>query len=261
MTDSTVPGVPPLASPLGPPRSGEPWFRRVVLFSLMAAPCPLVPLPLLDDWVLARVKKRMVIEIARGRVTLGEREVGILAGFESEASGCFLVGLVRGTVRLILRVVGGLFRKVLFFLALRDCVVASSRVFQEGYLLHRALDGPSAGLDAHRVRRALEAALREVDPKPVRGVVRGVLTTARTSLRRMARLLGGTFRRRAGRAGGEAAVPVAAGEELYGGLVDQLATALGQDRELLARLDGALFRALAAERLDPPERNRETSGR
>lgn len=249
------------ASPLGPARTGEPWFRRVVLYSLLAAPCPLVPVPLLDDWVESRVRKRMVVDLARGRVPLSEREVAILAGLEAPASGCFVLALLVTGFRLVFKLLGGLFRKVLFFLTIKDCVTATSRTFHEGYLLHRALDGPSAGLDAHRVRRAVEAAIREVDPRPVRGVIRGVLATGKAALVGTARLFGNTFRRRADRVAGEAALPVDEGEALVGGLVDQLAAALGQDRDHLARLDGALFRALQAARLDPPERNRETSGR
>lgn len=249
------------ASPLGPARTGEPWFRLVVLYSLLSAPCPLIPVPLLDGWVEDRVRKRMIVDLAHGRVPLTEREVDILAGLERQHSGCFVLTVFATALRLVFKLLGGVFRKVLFFLTIKDCVTATSQTFHEGYLLHRALDGPSAGLDAFRVRSAVAAAIAEVDPKPVRGVIRGVLRTGKEALLGTARLFGRTFRRRADRAAGEAAVPVQEGEALVGGLVDQLAAALGQDREHLARLDTALFRALQAERLDPPERNRETSGR
>lgn len=256
MTDT-----PPSASPLGPAATGEPWFRRVVLYSLLAAPCPLIPLPLLDAWVLDQVRRRMVIDLTRGRFTLTRREVTILAGLESAAGGCVVFTLGFGALRSFFKLIGGLLRKILIFLTLKDCVSASSRMFHAGYLLHRALDGPSAGLDSRWVRWAVDQAIREVDPKPVRSIVRGVLATGQAALRRAARLLSRTFRRRSSRATGEEALPVDEGEVLLGGLVDQLAAALGQDRAHLARLDAALFRALGAARLDPSQRNRETSGR
>lgn len=248
------------ASPLGPPATGEPWFRRVVLYSLLAATCPLIPLPLLDDWVLDQVRKRMVIDLARGRVPVTKLEVVILAGLESSPGGC-ASSVILGSFRVVLRLLGGLFRRILFFLTIKDCVTTSSRTFHEGYLLHRALDGPSAGLDARRVRMAIDGAIREVDPKPVRAIVSGVLGGGKVALVRAARLLGRSFRRREDRRAGEGAVPVEEGEEVLGGMVDALSAALGRDRAHLARLDAALFRALEAARLDPRGRNRKTSGR
>ena len=61
----------------GPP----PWFRLVVWDSLLGACCPLLPLPIVDDMALARVRRRMVTRLLdRWGTPLAPHQVALLAG-------------------------------------------------------------------------------------------------------------------------------------------------------------------------------------
>lgn len=240
------------SAPGGVVEPAAPWLRRVTFFSLLAGLCPLIPVPFLDDRVLDAVRRHQVRELARERgAALTPGQVDYLAGTVRGSRGC-LGWLGWALWSLTVRLFAKLLRKVLLVFAVKESVDTASRTFHEGYLLHAALTpaNPAAGaamppsdeLAAWRVRRALEQALEEVDPRPVDQALKRSFRGSRRLLRRGARLLASPFRRRrAGRAG-EAELPEAEEENLLGDVVDRLAGELSHESGYLATLE-ARFRA------------------
>lgn len=229
-----------------------PRLRRVAFYGLLAGLCPLIPVPFLDDRVLAAVRRRLVRELARERgATLTVRQVDYLAGTARAPRGC-LGWLGWAAWSLTARLLAKLFRKVLLVFAVKESVDTASRTFHEGYLLQAAFDPagpgvPAAGDDlaAWRVRWAIEGTLGEVDPRPVDRAVKRAFRGSRRALRRGARILATSFRRRQPAGGGEAELPEAEEERLLGGVVDRLAGELSRERGYLAALE-ARFRAWQA---------------
>ncbi len=218
----------------------------MTFYSLLAGLCPLIPVPFVDDRVLAAVRRRLVRELARERgAALTARQVDYLAGTARAPRGC-LGWLGWAAWSLTVRLLAKLLRKVLLVFAVKESVDTASRTFHEGYLLHAALDpaapgapAPADELAAWRVRWAIEGALGEVDPRPVDQAVKRVFRGSRRALRRGARLLAAPFRR-GGR--GEADLPEDEEERLLGGVVDRLAGELSREQGYLAALE-VRFRA------------------
>jgi|GEM_PF-444257 len=145
--DQTDPKQPNRPDPPGPPgQAGAPdavrpsWFRQVTFHSLLAGLCPLIPIPFLDDRVLAGVRRKMVRDLAAergltGSLALDRERVDVLAGTRGESRGCLgWIGWI--AFSLTLRLLAKLFRKILIIFAVKESVDTASRVFHEGYLLH-----------------------------------------------------------------------------------------------------------------------------
>jgi hypothetical protein len=253
---------PPVAPPGGPAR-----LERLSLVSLLAALCPLIPVPWLDDLAERVVRRRAVTDLLRERgVEPTPGDVEVLAGLVRPPRGCLEWALWPLT-GVLLYVAKKVFRKVLFVLALGDAVRAASELFHDAYLLSHALDrgwlaaGPGGRIDreqARWVRWAIESTTAETDPAPVRGAVRRSLAGSGRLLSGEAVRLGGWLaaeRRQAGAAAGgdEAAVeeraaddlPVAGEARRLSGLARTLAGALGVEEAYRRRLEERLDRHLA----------------
>lgn len=272
-TLGSPPGSPP--SPPPPPappavrsagRPPQTWFRRVTFHSLLAGLCPLIPVPFLDDRVLASVRRKMVRELAAERgARLDPERVDLLAGIERRSRGCVDLA-VRGTVTVTFKLLRKVFRKVFIFLAVKEGVDTASRVFHEGYLLHLALawapdwESRSAPLDSGRartVRRAVDGTLAEVDPRPVEQAVRRVFRGSRSLLRQGARVLGRSGAARPGRKEERRAgeLPEAEERQILGGVLDRLEAALWQEQGYLDDLEARFRRHLEVRteiRGEPP---------
>ena len=258
-----------LRAPAPPAVPRPAWFRQVTFHSLLAGLCPLIPIPFLDDRVLAGVRRKMVRDLAAERGWTGDRaldrhRVDVLAGTRDESRGCLgWVGWI--AFSLTLRLLAKIFRKILIVFAVKESVDTASRVFHEGYLLHLTFawapswsaqpdgegdDGPAAGLSparAQAVRRTIEATLDEVDPRPLEQVLRRTFRGSRRLLRRGARLL---TRRRATAGArpprGERALPEEEERRLLGRVLDRLVADLWEERGYLTALEARYRRALAA---------------
>jgi hypothetical protein len=242
---------------------------RLSLMSLLAALCPLVPVPWLDDWAERLVRRRAVADLLRERgVDPTPADVAVLAGLEPARP--------RGCVELLLWPLTGvvfyaakkLFRKVFFVLALGDAVRAGSTLFHDAYLLRHALvargelpPGPDGRLDRERaraVRRAIEATTAGSDPAPVVGALRRALAGSGRLLAAEAVRLGTWLSRQrrataaapgGGGAGEERAaeeLPVDREEAALGGLAGRLAAALGVETAYRAALERRLEALLDA---------------
>ena len=262
------PGQPPARAPDG---ARPAWFRQVTFYSLLAGLCPLIPVPFLDDRVLAGVRRKMVRELAEeggltGARRLDRTRVDLLAGTAGESRGCLgWVGWLAFT--LTVRLLAKLFKKILLFFAVKESVDTASRVFHEGYLLHLTFSWAPAwaaaeagapgggGLDpgrARAVRRTLEATLDDVDPRPLEQTLRRTFRGSRRLLRRGARLLTRRGAREAGRQdrGTERALPEDEEKRLLARVLDGLVADLWEERGYLAALEQRYRRQLAAAPAD-----------
>lgn len=164
--------------------------RTVVLYSVLAGLCKLIPVPFLDDIAQGIVARRMVwLLLAERGLRPSSSHLGHLT---RDRQGCPL-GCVYSLFWTPLK---KLFRTVLFFFAFRDCVAASARWFHRGYLTARAAQqGLLTAEDLHPDRAqgvwpvalAIEEALLHTQTNPIDSHFRQVLQGSQRLLRRIAR--------------------------------------------------------------------------
>ncbi len=121
-------------------------LRRLVADSVLTGLCPLIPVPLLDDWARDLLRKRLVARLAAvAGAALADGDATILAcGYRPPslggcAAGCLRSLLVQPIVFLVNLIFRKLMRKVFFFLTVKDAVDTFSQTFHEAYLLRHAL--------------------------------------------------------------------------------------------------------------------------
>jgi hypothetical protein len=232
-----------------------PWFRLVVWDSLLGGCCPLLPVPLVDDMALSRVRRRMVTRlVSRWNLALAPHQVAWLAGPTSRWT------VSRAASKVLIYPVKRLFRKVLYFLAIKEGVDTFSHVFHQGYLLHAALlrgvlTGPGGqppdDARVQAVAGAIHATLASADTGPLQQIVFGVF---RNSRRLVVGTLGWLTRLLTNRRGDLAAVEAAGADAaaLHAGspeaeqLVDRLLLVLWGEVAYRQRLERALDQRLAA---------------
>lgn len=242
--------------------------RRMIFYSLLSGLCPLVPVPLLDDWLRDRVRRRLVREMARHhRVSLEGDGIRWLASgtpwsVAGCARGCLSGALFKALLYLIKKVLRSTFRKLLYFLAIKDASDTFSLSFHRALMVDQALASGHLGRveDPARVWHAMETVLEETDPRPFEASVRVILRGSRVTLKRGARLLRSAIRRSEdqGRTLDQATLEAEAPllDELIGELDAEVDAAEGYFEQLLARYRAAwnqLHRAGDAAGSSPDE--------
>ncbi len=254
-----------------PPSGPPPGLRQLVSDGVLTGLCPLIPIPLLDDFARDLLRKRLVARLATESGTaMAGAEAKILAcGYQPPdaagcARGCLRMALLRPIVFLITLIFRRITRKVLFFLTLKDAVDTFSETFHEAYLLRHvlalgilrepALAGaePSAGTEPARVdprllevRSAIEAVVRSTDTRPVTTLARSAFAGSRRLAVRTARRMTRVLRRR--RQVGEDEITERLereGEAGFGGLIDELTRDLEGQGGYLEQLETALDQRL-----------------
>lgn len=163
----------------------------MVWASLLSALAQLLPTPFIDDLLEGRVRRRMAERLARGHgVTLSRRQARRLVGRTGGRSLTRLAG------KAIFYPVKKIFRKVIYFLAVKSAVDSFSDAFHHGYLLCsalelEALEGASASDDrVEEVGAAIDEVIGSVDTRPIGNAVKGVFRNSRRLLRRALAWLG-----------------------------------------------------------------------
>ena len=244
-------------------------LRELVVYSLLAGACPFIPVPLLDDWVLDRVRRRLVTRLA---VDVGYSPpppaLGVLADRdptdwrpEALARGCLRKIFVTPFVFVYKRILRKLLRKILFVLAIKDAVDEFSTTFHHGWLMRHAFASghrPTTSVETWTLRRHVDAVRDEIDPRPVESTVRSAFRHSRRVLRKAARIvakLGRRFRRRGGSEGAadDGWVDEAAqqAEAEAGGLVDELIAGLRREQGYLGGIALRLDRRLVETGAQP----------
>ena len=164
------------ATPVGAP-------RNVLFYSLLSALCPLIPLPFLDDFVLRRLRRRMI--------RMQGEKLGLLISDEllvvltrSERRGLVL-GCLVGVVFYLLKKI---FRKTFFVLAIKDCVDEASLTLHQAWLYQYALDAQLLDEDLleegegamEQLRASMKETLEEADTRPINQWLKGVFSTRRS---------------------------------------------------------------------------------
>ena len=219
-------------------------FRGVALSALLAGLCPLIPLPLIDQWALTLVRRRAVGDVLRREgLAPTHMQVRILAGEDPGRGGCLPGAIVWALAKAFFYIMKKLFRTLVFVLMLHEAVRRTAELFSEAYLLRHAAglgaaaEALAAGeAGAWRLRAAVAAATREVDPQPALRTVRAALAGSWRLLRRGARRLARALRRRRA-APAEEAVPAAEEADLLGGVIDRLTEALWLQTDYRRRLE------------------------
>lgn len=254
--------------------TGQADLRRLVAYSLVSGLCALIPVPLVDDWARDLLRKRHAMELARGYgVVLGDVDGKALGcGYRPPPSaggclrGCLFTAVISPIKLVAGKILRKVFRKILFFLTVKDCIDGFSRTFHEGYLLRHAFERgavpPTAAEPATArgsrapaprvlaVRRAVEATCAEVDTRPIEKLARTTLAGSRSVLRRAGRSMGRLLRslRRSGQRDEQMIYErlEQEGEERLGGLIDEMAADVGRETAYLERLEKLLEQRLAA---------------
>jgi hypothetical protein len=234
---------------LGTPVDADyPGFRRLTFFSVLGGVCPLLPEGAEAPAAVA-VCTRMVAELEHSRgLGLEPDEVAVLAacdGAVETAAGRAGAWLQRALRRPFPR------------LTLRDGVRRSVETFARGYLLLHAAGLEMAELhppdrtpeQVRQAREATDAALREADGR-LAAVIAPVFQRSLGLLRQAAGVLAGFL---GPAAAPRAGIPPGSGalraeDKLLGGLVDQIALSLWNDREALAGLEKSFEGHLARQR-------------
>ncbi len=258
-SDQTTQGSQDLSTPTQAPPKRE--LRRLVADSVLTGLCPLIPVPLLDDFARDLLRKRLVSRLAMESGTpVADGEAKILAcgyqppGVDGCARGCMRMALLRPIIFLITLIFRKITRKILFFLTIKDAVETFSRTFHEAYLLRHALalgilrepvlagNGPTQ-VDPRllEVRGAVEAVVRSTDTRPVTSVARSVFAGSRRLAIHTAKRMTRVLRRR--RQDGEAEISERLEREAeadLGGLIDELTRDLESQGGYLEQLEQAL---------------------
>jgi hypothetical protein len=257
------------SDPLEPPVDADfPGFRRLTFFSVLGGLCPLLPSTAGEAPAFEAVCTRMVTELGGSRgLALAPEEVRTLAACpvaEAAASGASgpAGALLQSLQHFLRRPFPGLTVRS----GVRRSVLRSIQTFGRGYLLLHAAGLEMADLhppdrteaDVQKVRAAIEATLRAADERPLEKAIAPAYRRSSAVLLRAADLLAGFLRRPVGGSrleGPEGPEGIAAGSgalaaegKILGPLVDQIATALWNDREGLAGLARSFETHLARER-------------
>lgn len=247
--------VPPSPASVAPgAAAAPPWFRAVVWDSLLGGLCPLLPIPIVDDLVLARMRRRMVEHlVGRWQVALTPAQLALLSGGGRKRS------FGRFALKAAIYPFKEMLRKVLYFLAIKDAVDTFSMLFHQGYLVHAALAhgglGRGGAVDDARVASttaAVHGTLGAIDTRPLRRLLIGILRNSRDLVRGTVRWLGARLGRRRDAApdmtaiADEGASRPELGSPDAEQLLDRLLRALWGERSYLERLDADLARRLQA---------------
>ena len=144
-----------------PGAMGAELAGRLAPLVLLTGMCPLIPIPLLDDYVERELLRAAIRRIA---VTEGRAipEETIITLVEDRSS--FLVGCLWAIVRWPFK---KLFRTIFFFLAAKDIVDVVSRNSHRVAIFHLALRRDLLPAHAARVREDMDATLDRVSISPL----------------------------------------------------------------------------------------------
>lgn len=167
------------------PTLETPGARRVVVGAVLSGLCPLIPLPWVDDYVMAKVRQHLYRSLYSAfGVPPDDKAIQALAARPSRGLwGCLTV--------LVFYPIKKIFRKIFFLLAVKDAVDAASETLHEGLLLRHALEGGLlAGGPSLRLVPAVRATLAATDPRPLNQALRRAFSASRSLLSTIAATLG-----------------------------------------------------------------------
>ena len=228
------------ASPLPAP------LQRVAMYAVASGLTPLIPVPFLDDYALRRVREQMVRTILRERsLSAPHRTITVLAGLYPR-QGSRMQQFLSKTALLSLRVTWRKgFRRLATALWVKDCVDMASLSLHHGYLLQHALERGDLTADtlaredaARRVHRAIDAACKELDARPINQALRRLFDGSKLLLAELTRALE--------QWNGAPRTPGSDEAEEVASLAERLAAAMGEERGYFQALEALYLKHLGA---------------
>jgi hypothetical protein len=232
------------------------WSKRASLYSTLGGLCPLIPIPFVDDIVMRAIRRRYLGGMFEKQgLALSGDQLDVVARMPD--SGCFL-GCV---YTVLIYPIRKIFRKVFFFLSIKDSIDIASRLFHRGILVHRAIeDGilnetalSKGDLQAvTRVQSAIEVTLDEIDTRPINQMLRKVFADSRHWMRKAAGGIWRGARAERKKIGNDAAVGKAVdslegaeGQKLDS-LAEELSQAIWAQKGYVEALEGRFLKTLAS---------------
>lgn len=216
---------------------------RVVTYSVVGGLCPLVPIPFVDDVILYFLRRSMIRGVVGAEgVVLTREHVRHLA---KRPSGCLLGCLWSVVVAGIKR----LFRKIVYFLAVKSAIDTASALLHEGLLLqYAAASGHLDVLEKQRledVGRAIHEVCQQTDTSPFTQILRRAFRGSRVMWRRSARQVVRLLRRyRKAPDREDAVASEVLAQDAVGGLVEELTVEVWARRGYILDLQEVYERAL-----------------
>ena len=220
--------------------------RRVALFAVASGLTPLIPVPFLDEYALRRVRVQMVRTLLRERsLTAPERTITALAGLYPR-QGSRLQQLASKTALFSLRLTWKkAYRRLATALWVKDCVDMASLSLHHGYLVQHALERGDLPQDslatpdrARQVQRAIDAACKELDSRPINQALRRLFAGSRLLLSELSRALENW--------NGAPRTPQAGEADEVASLAERLAAAMWEERGYFQSLEALYARHLGA---------------
>jgi hypothetical protein len=218
--------------------------------SLVGGLTPLLPVPVVDDAALSRARRRMLVRIChQAGVMPTPYQLGVLA----RGGRRWTVGKM--AAKTIFYPIKKIYRKILYFLAIKEAVDTFSRLFHQGYLLHRAIERGALGTGGTPTdesvlgtAQGIAGTLEAVDTRPINRLVKGILKSSGRLVLASLRWFFGLFRRATplDRVQAKGADPerLEAASPATAALLDQLLGALWGEDHYRERLDWELARRL-----------------
>ncbi len=170
--------------------------RSIITHAVLVGLTPLIPVPLVDDWVKGYFQRRMVRSLAAAhRREIKAEDVSVLT--QERGQGC-LRGCLGQAFIFPLKII---FRKIFFFLEWKRAIDLTSHTYHQGYLLDYALragwlagDTPDAK-SAAEIRSAIDEVCRASPIKPVETAIKLSFRQSRSMLLAGVRVLERGLRR------------------------------------------------------------------
>ncbi|HUV14793.1 MAG TPA: hypothetical protein VMY18_14200 [Acidobacteriota bacterium] len=172
----------------------------IVFYSLLGGATALIPIPFVDDWIFARLRKFMARNLLRQTgIAMTSEQARFLIQRPSEwkGRGCVYKAALAIFV-LPLKTLGyvfkKVFRKIVFILAIHDSTERASSTFHHAYLLtlagrKRSSDSQLDDVSLIRMREAINETLLGWDTSPVRNIFKKIVKVNRQILFRAGRSL------------------------------------------------------------------------
>jgi hypothetical protein len=179
-----------------PPVPALPSRSDPTLWAILAGICALSPIPFIDDLFIGAIRRRVLGRIfqAHGVRLSWEQRRALTRGHRGCLVGCLLAVVVY-PVRKI-------FRKVFYFLAVKEAVDVASLLLHQSWLVEHALsrgcvDARGLGADKEplaRLNLAIHQTCEEVDTSPINQALRRSFAGSRVFMRGFGRQLIRTLR-------------------------------------------------------------------
>ncbi len=157
-------------------------LATVAGYSALAGLCPLIPIPFVDDFIIVRIHRRLCwVLFDKHGLHLSENGAKTMTRSPSNVVGGFVKTLLLWPIKKLIT-------KMVYVLAVKSCADVAATMFNEGWLLARALEQGYTSTELlqrgdwetlKRLRAAIISARQAVDPSPTQAAMRSAFGVGR----------------------------------------------------------------------------------